>query len=90
MAALLSWCLVVAAAAAASANTLVHHPASNDPLAACPGYKASNVKTTASSLTADLKLAGPGCDVYGTDLKELTLEVVYETGRFSAQLLSTF
>lgn len=80
MPALLSWCLLAAATAAASASSLTHHPSSSDPLAACPGYKASNVKTSASTLTANLKLAGAACNVYGTDLTELTLEVVYETG----------
>lgn len=54
----------------------------SDPLASCPGYKASNVKTTTSSLTADLSLAGAACNVYGSDLTNLTLEVVYETGEF--------
>ncbi|KUJ18315.1 glycoside hydrolase family 31 protein [Mollisia scopiformis] len=51
----------------------------DDPLASCPGYEASNVKTTASSLTVELGLAGTACNVYGTDLTSLTLEVVYET-----------
>jgi len=55
--------------------------ASADPLTSCPGYKASNVKTTSSSLTADLSLAGKACNVYGDDLKSLTLTVEYQTGR---------
>lgn len=54
---------------------------SDEPLAACPGYKASNVKTSATGLTADLKLAGKACNVYGTDLDNLILEVTYETGK---------
>ncbi|PQE19191.1 glycosyl hydrolase family 31 protein [Rutstroemia sp. NJR-2017a BBW] len=49
------------------------------PLSKCPGYKASNIKTTGSTLTADLSLAGTACNTYGTDLTKLTLEVVYET-----------
>lgn len=81
MAVLLSWFLLAVAAASASASALSPRATSDDPLAACPGYKASNVKTRASRLTADLSLAGPACDVYGTDLTDLTLEVVYETGR---------
>ncbi|KAK3373241.1 glycosyl hydrolases family 31-domain-containing protein [Lasiosphaeria ovina] len=56
----------------ASANSL--------PLSACPGYKASNVKTSQTGLTADLSLAGTPCNTYGTDLDKLTLEVTYETG----------
>ncbi|KAM0550702.1 hypothetical protein ACHAPJ_008767 [Fusarium lateritium] len=45
----------------------------------CPGYKASNVKDTASGLTADLTLAGETCDVYGKDLVDLKLAVEYQT-----------
>ncbi|KAK5652429.1 hypothetical protein OQA88_10472 [Cercophora sp. LCS_1] len=50
-----------------------------DKLAKCPGYKASNVKTSATGLTATLTLAGTACNVYGDDLRELRLEVSYET-----------
>ncbi len=53
----------------------------NDALAACPGYKASNTKIGQSGLTADLTLAGPPCNIYGTDLTDLVLEVSYETGK---------
>lgn len=49
-------------------------------LNACPGYDATNVKTTSYSLTAKLVLAGKGCAVYGPDLTELSLSVTYETG----------
>ncbi|KAJ8126578.1 hypothetical protein O1611_g7060 [Lasiodiplodia mahajangana] len=68
-------------AAAASATALVgrDYPTTSDPLSACPGYAASNVKTTASGLTASLTLAGKGCGVYGTDLKNLVLEVSYDS-----------
>lgn len=82
MVVLFSWCALAVAAATASASSLVSSSASHDdPLAACHGYKASRVQTTASGLTADLTLAGKACNVYGTDLKDLTLQVVYETGR---------
>lgn len=47
--------------------------------AKCPGYKASNVKETDNSLTADLALAGKPCNTMGTDLKELKLLVEYQT-----------
>jgi alpha-glucosidase len=79
MAVLLSWLLV--AAAVVQGSDLVPRTSSSDPLASCPGYKASNIKTTESSLTADLSLAGAACNVYGDDLKSLTLKVVYETGK---------
>lgn len=51
-----------------------------DKLAHCKGYKASSVKERHGVLTANLKLNGKGCSVYGDDLKDLTLEVTYETG----------
>jgi hypothetical protein len=47
----------------------------------CPGYKASNVRVTATGVTADLTLAGAACNVYGTDLPHLTLQVTYQTGK---------
>lgn len=51
-------------------------------LEGCPGYKASNVETTDSGITAELTLAGEACNAYGEDLEELILEVTYETGKF--------
>lgn len=46
----------------------------------CPGYAASNVVSTATTLSADLTLAGAACNVYGTDLTTLVLNVEYQTG----------
>lgn len=54
--------------------------ASQAQLNSCPGYRASNIQTTSYSLTADLTLAGTPCNVYGPDLKSLSLQVTYETG----------
>lgn len=48
---------------------------------ACPGYRASNVQQTANGLTARLNLAGPACNIYGTDLRNLTLTVEYQSGK---------
>lgn len=48
----------------------------------CPGYTAKNVKKTFSTLTADLTLAGKGCNIYGADIPELRLEVTYDDGTF--------
>jgi hypothetical protein len=45
----------------------------------CPGYDATDVKTTSYSLTAELTLAGLPCNVYGPDLTSLILTVTYET-----------
>jgi hypothetical protein len=50
---------------------------------ACPGYRASNVQQSANGLTADLNLAGPACNIFGTDLRNLTLTVEYQTGKRS-------
>lgn len=47
----------------------------------CPGYKATNVQTQHGSVvSADLILAGSACNLYGTDLDNLVLQVEYETG----------
>lgn len=56
------------------------------PIDSCPGYAASNVVIGDSSLTADLKLAGDACNVYGDDLADLKLEVEYQ----SSMQLSTY
>lgn len=50
------------------------------PLEKCPGYKAFNVKDSGNTLAADLKLAGKPCNTYGIDIKDLKLEVEYQTG----------
>lgn len=52
----------------------------------CPGYVASRVFTTESSLTADLTLAGTACNIFSDDIVSLKLVVDYETGK----LLYTF
>ncbi|KAI7521365.1 hypothetical protein KC316_g19553, partial [Hortaea werneckii] len=46
--------------------------------AECPGYRASNIMKTQTSLTADLLLAGEACNLYGYDVHELTLDVEYQ------------
>ena len=75
-----SW-LLLAAGAVATGSLIPRDDPQDGPLAACPGYKASNVKTTSSGLTADLSLAGRACNVYGDDLTSLKLSVVYESGQ---------
>jgi alpha-glucosidase len=47
----------------------------------CPGYAASNVVKTNSSLTADLTLAGAACNVYSDDIKDLKLVVEYQSSK---------
>lgn len=64
-----------------SAAAIFHRDgATTDALADCPGYNASNVRVTPTGVTADLTLAGAACNVYGTDLPNLILQVTYQTG----------
>lgn len=48
-------------------------------LDSCPGYNAKNVKENKNGFVADLTLAGKACDAYGKDLKDLKLEVTYDS-----------
>ncbi|OAK95599.1 alpha-glucosidase [Phaeosphaeriaceae sp. SRC1lsM3a] len=45
----------------------------------CPGYTASNVQRSDSSLTADLTLAGTACNLYGEDLQDLKFLAQWQT-----------
>jgi alpha-glucosidase len=56
----------------------IQDPQAVDAQTVCPGYIASNVRETASTLTADLDLAGPACNVYGNDVANLTLTVEFQ------------
>ncbi|KAM3510770.1 hypothetical protein MY11210_005600 [Beauveria gryllotalpidicola] len=60
-------------------SVLSREKTSNSALEKCPGYTASNVQTTDTGLTAELSLAGKACNIYGDDLKDLILQVTYET-----------
>lgn len=52
-------------------------------ISTCPGYKASNVQEQNGDIFgADLRLAGNACNVYGTDLDNLRLQVEYQTGAY--------
>ncbi|KAM7194518.1 glycoside hydrolase [Rhypophila sp. PSN 637] len=58
-------------------------PNINDPLAVdaqdvCPGYLATNVQEQSNGFAADLVLAGPPCNVYGTDIESLTLTATFQ------------
>ncbi|EXJ87313.1 alpha-glucosidase [Capronia epimyces CBS 606.96] len=57
----------------------VYDPTAPDAQVHCPGYTASNVKTSTSGVTAHLTLAGTACNVYGTDVQDLDLLVEYQT-----------
>ncbi|KAL9000197.1 MAG: hypothetical protein Q9169_001099 [Polycauliona sp. 2 TL-2023] len=65
--------------AGASLIPNIDDPEAVDPQTDCPGYDASNVKRTASGLTATLTLAGQACNVYGTDIENLDLTVEYQS-----------
>ena len=46
----------------------------------CSGYSVLNLVESESAITADLKLSGDACDIYGSDLVDLKLLVEYQTG----------
>ncbi|KAJ5715258.1 alpha-glucosidase, partial [Penicillium malachiteum] len=51
-----------------------------DGTTSCPGYRASNVKKQQGAVvSADLTLAGTACNIYGTDIEDLKLEIEYQT-----------
>ncbi|KAL4932677.1 glycoside hydrolase family 31 protein [Aspergillus undulatus] len=57
----------------------------------CPGYRASNLQQTNHGFTAHLGLAGNPCNVYGTDVDALTLEVQYQdTDRLNIRITPTY
>ncbi|RTE78490.1 hypothetical protein BHE90_007025 [Fusarium euwallaceae] len=59
-------------------------------LSKCPGYKAVKHWQTKDGFYADLALAGPACNVFGTDLPKLKLEVEYQTSdRLHVKILDT-
>lgn len=72
-----SW-LLAGVVCATTDLTARDYPA-NDVLASCPGYAASNIQTTSTTITAHLTLAGTPCNAYGDDLHDLILDVTYET-----------
>jgi hypothetical protein len=50
----------------------------------------SDVKESESGLTAYLTLAGPACNAFGTDIRDLTIKVTYESNsRYVSYLLRT-
>ena len=57
----------------------IHDPQAVDAQNVCPGYTATNVVRNSLGLTATLTLAGPACNVYGTDIDTLNLTVEYHS-----------
>ena len=57
----------------------IDDPQAIDAQTVCPGYTGSDVTRTDLGLTATLSLAGPACNVYGTDVETLSLTVEYQS-----------
>ena len=72
--------LLLLSTAASAHELVVARQAQGGNVDACPGYSVKNAKTSSGTFTADLKLAGAGCNAYGTDLQNLKLAVTYENG----------
>lgn len=56
----------------------IKDPEAVDAQKVCPGYVASDVEHNQFGFTATLTLAGKACNVYGTDIETLNLEVSYQ------------
>ena len=67
-------------------DSILPGPGDVKPLDQCPGYRAANVTITDTGLSADLELAGDICGTYGEDIRNLQLEVEYQTSTPSFQL----
>lgn len=84
---MVSWKSLILFSGLVSASALLERADAEYPsyerLADCPGYEARHIKQSGNGLTADLKLAGKACNAYGDDLKDLTLEVTYESGKYT-------
>ncbi|KZV94354.1 glycoside hydrolase family 31 protein, partial [Exidia glandulosa HHB12029] len=51
----------------------------NRDVSKCPGYNLGDVSNSKNGLTAKLTLAGDECTAFGLDIKDLTVEVTYDT-----------
>lgn len=49
-------------------------------LESCPGYVVGNVQEGSGGLSAELRMEGTPCDAFGRDLRDLRVEVEYQTG----------
>ncbi len=66
-------------------------PDAINPQDVCPGYKASNVQNTEYGITADLTIAGEGCNVYGNDIAHLNLTVEWQSdSRLHIEITPTY
>lgn len=76
----LSWiaCLAWLSKSAAAYTPTIDNPNAPNAQTNCPGYTAINVSTTSNGLTGALVLAGGPCNVYGSDVDVLRLNVEYQ------------
>ena len=66
----------------------IYDPQAVDAQTVCPGYTASGVVRSPYGFSATLSLAGPACNVYGTDIETLNLTVEYQSAdRLSIKIL---
>lgn len=79
--------LVLGIAGAAAGSAVVKRAVD---LESCPGYVVGNVKEGSGGLTAELRMEGTPCDVYGRDLRDLKVEVEFQTGGLFPLSLSLF
>lgn len=69
----------------------INDPNATDAQTVCPGYNASKVTRTDHGLTATLNLAGPACNVYGTDIETLNLTVEYQSAdRLAVRIIPAY
>lgn len=74
--------LVATHASPVSTSVFSRAPAVPDVDRVCKGYYAKNVQKRADGLTAELRLLGEGCAVYGKDVQTLKLEVQYQESEY--------
>jgi alpha-glucosidase len=82
----------VPASANQGANLLpnIRDPEGIDAQSVCPGYKASNIVENSYGFSARLSLAGKACNVYGTDIDNLNLDVQFQNAdRVSVRITPT-
>lgn len=82
----------IPASADNGANLLpnINDPQAVDAQSVCPGYTASNVVQNPYGFSASLSLAGKACNVYGTDVDNLSLDVQFQNAdRLSVQITPT-
>ena len=69
----------------------IYDPSAKDAQKQSPGYRASNVQYTPYGFTASLVIAGDASNVYGTDIKDLSLVVEHQSiNRLSIKIMPSY